>query len=294
MIVVGVTADYGLGSRIAEHMGAKYCRFFSKVFPDGESYLRLDENVRGEDVLLVQSMAEQQDKRFTEMLMAIDAIAEAHANNIYGLIPYMAYARQDRRFLDGEPISARSVLGALHNAGMSKLAVIEPHKEEELSYFKGKSIAIDVMKKVVRGAVEKTGAETLVAPDSGVSGRVKGVAEELGVGWDYLEKKRDRNNGSLSIGKGLGDLSGKKILVVDDMISTGGTIVQASGEAMSKGAIGINAAAVHLILADGAYDRIKNAGVGNIFGSNSTGSKGCEMIDVSEDVAAALSQFLVD
>jgi len=294
MIVAGVTADYGLGLGIAKLLGARYCRFYSKIFSDGESYLRLDEKVKGEDILLVQSMDMLQDKRFTEMLLAVDAAIEAHANEIYGLVPYLAYARQDRVFLEGEPVSSRAILNALSSAGMSKLAVIEPHKKEELSYFKGKSLAIEVIYSIASEAAKKTSADTLVAPDSGAMPRVSAIAEKLGMDWDYIEKKRSREDGSLSIARGLSDMANSKVLIVDDMISTGGTIVMAAKEALSKGASRVDAAASHLILANGAYGRIKDAGVGNIYGSNCTSNNSCEIIDVSGAVAEALSGFLVD
>jgi ribose-phosphate pyrophosphokinase len=294
MIVAGVTADYGIGSGVADRLGAEYCRFFSKVFPDGESYLRLEREMKGDDVLLVQGMDSNQDKRLFEMLMAADAVTNAGANNVYGLITYMAYARQDRTFGPGEPISARVALRALHDAGISRLAVIEPHKEEELSYFKGRSMPIEVLGSVAREAVRITGAEKLIAPDYGSSPRVKKIAEDLGIEWDYIEKKRSRDDGSLSMGKGLERIDGVKALVLDDMISTGGTAALAVGEAISKGAASVSVAAAHMLLVGNAYEKIKNAGANHIFGSNSTGSKGCETVDVSHETADALSRLMGD
>ncbi|MEM0154965.1 MAG: ribose-phosphate diphosphokinase [Methanothrix sp.] len=294
MIVAGVTADYGIGRGVAERLGSDYCRFFSKVFPDGESYIRLDREVKGEDILLVQSMDSDQDKRLFEMLMAADSAMNSGADNIYGLITYMAYARQDRAFGPGEPISARVALKALYGAGVSKLAVIEPHKNEELSYFKGKSIAIEVLESIAREAVMKTGAVKLIAPDYGSSERVKKIAYDLGLEWDYIEKKRNRDDGSLSMGKGLERMDGIKGLVLDDMISTGGTAALAVGDAIAKGAASVSVAAAHMLLVGGAYERIKSAGANSIFGSNSTRNKSFEVVDVSKETADALSKLVGD
>ena len=294
MIVAGVTADYGIGKGVAEVLGSDYCRFFSKTFPDGESYLRLDMEMKGEDILLVQSMDMNQDKRLFEMLMAADAAINAGAGNVYGLITYMAYARQDHAFGPGESISAKVVLRALHDAGISRLAVIEPHKNEELSYFRGRSMPIEVLGSVAGEAVRRTGAEKLIAPDYGSSERVKKIADGLGVGWDYIEKKRSRVDGSISMGKGLEKMNGMKALVLDDMISTGGTAAQAVSEAISKGAASVGVAAAHMLLVDGAYEKIIGAGASKIFGSNSTGSRRYEIVDISRETADALSRLIGD
>ncbi len=294
MIVAGVTADYGIGEGVAGRLRSEYCRFSSKVFPDGESYLRLDKEMKGEDILLVQSMDSEQDKRLFEMLMAADAAVSAGASNVYGLVTYMAYARQDRSFRPGEPISAKVALRALHDAGISRLAVIEPHKNEELSYFRGRAMPIEVLGSVAREAVKRTGAEKLIAPDYGSSERVKKIADSLGIGWDYIEKKRSREDGSISMEKGLERMDGMKALVLDDMISTGGTAAQAASEAISKGAAGAYVAAAHALLVGGAYEKIRSAGASRIFGSNSTGSRSCEIVDVSHEAADALSELIRD
>ncbi len=294
MIVAGVTADYGIGKGVADRLGYEYCRFFSKVFPDGESYLRLDKEIKGEDVLLVQSMDSDQDKRLFEMLMAADASINAGASDVYGLITYMAYARQDRTFSIGEPVSARVALRALHAAGISRLAVIEPHKNEELSYFKGKSMQIEVLGSVAREAVKITGAEKLIAPDYGILPRIKKIANELGIGWDYIEKKRSREDGSIGMMKGLERMEGTKALVIDDMISTGGTAAQAIGEAISKGAASVGVAAAHMLLVGSAYEKIMDAGASGIFGSNSTSGKSCSIVDVSHETADALAALIGD
>ena len=294
MIVAGVTADYGIARGVADRLGLEYCSFFSKTFPDGESYLRLDREMKGEDVLLVQSMDSNQDKRLFEMLMAADAAMNAGASNVYGLVTYMAYARQDHSFGLGEPISAKVAFRALHDAGISRLAVIEPHKNEELSYFRGKSMPIEVLGSVAEEAVSRTGADKLIAPDYGISGRVKKIADDLGIEWDYIEKKRSRDDGSISMEKGLEMMSGTKALVLDDMISTGSTAAQAASEAISKGAATVDVATVHALLIGGAYEKIRSAGARGIFGSNSTGSRSCEIVDISRDTADALARLIGD
>ncbi|MCL4404546.1 ribose-phosphate diphosphokinase [Candidatus Marsarchaeota archaeon] len=291
MIVVGVNSDYGIGRGVAKLTGSAYRNFQNKVFPDGESYIRLDANVKGEDVLLVQGMESQPDKRFVEMLMAVDAAFEAGAANVYGLIPYLAYARQDRVFSDGEPVSARAVLRALYDSGMSKIAVIEPHKEQELSYFKGKSVCVNALESVAAKAVAETGSSMLIAPDSGSWGRVNSIAKRLGLKSDYIEKNRSRVDGSLSMVKGLKNAEGNA-LILDDMISTGGTVAQASREAIAAGASSVNVAAVHLLLVGNAKEKIKDAGVTKVFGSNTILDSECEIIDVSGEAAKAVSTFI--
>ena len=291
MIIASVTSDYGIGKGIADITGMEYLTFSSKTFPDGESYLNMGRNLKGEDILLVQGMDTVPDKRFVETLMAIDAAFEAGAGNVYGLITYMAYARQDRAFTEGEPISARAILKALYNAGMQRLAVVEPHKAEELSYFKGKSNAISVLEDVAVAASNGLKNPIIIAPDAGSYAKADRIAKALGTGCDYIQKKRNRIDGSVSMEKGLDNIEGRDALIVDDMISTGGTIVQAANETREKGANRIYAAATHLVLAGEALRNIKGAGVSDVLGSNCIVRDGCRVVDVSKHIADTMQFF---
>ncbi len=289
MIILEGSAGNGIGSELGRLLDVEYHKAESKIFPDGESYIKLPE-VEG-DIVIVQSTYAPQDKHLMELMLMADAV-KPNASSITAIVPYIAYARQNMAFRSGEVVSAKASLRFLHKSGIDSLITVEPHKYDIMSYFEGKSEIVEVsglisdaLKKVVNNPI-------ILAPDKGGSSRAEKVAEKFGCDCKYVEKKRDYETGEISVSSSLDDLSGKDVIIVDDMISTGGTIAAAAKEARKSHAKSVFVAAAHLLMVGEAYSKIKNAGVDRLFGCNTIPYEKADMMDTSELIAGKLKNIL--
>jgi len=170
--------------KLAHHLGLDYVEAKRRIFPDGESYLRIEgAGINFRKVVLVKSMAPPQDKSIVETLLLLDLLKEKGAEEITLIAPYLAYARQDREFLPGEAVSIRSILRSLRSAGADTLVTVEIHKEESLKFFDGKAINVSPFSYMAsRVAIE--GSLVVLAPDLGALRRAKEFAEALGAEFD--------------------------------------------------------------------------------------------------------------
>ncbi len=295
--VIGTPYSNGLDLKLAELLNAERVEAFFKRFPDGEAYVRLDEGVvRGRVVVVVHTMYPDQDRRFVEALLLAEAAKGAGASRVVVVAPYLAYARQDKRFLPGEPISVKAVLASLAMAGADVLVTVDVHKPEELAWFHG--VAINVYPARLYGEVVKKLCKSLsdlivMAPDKGALWRAKAVASSIGVSYDYLEKVRDRVTGEVSYKPKTVDVEGKDVVLVDDMITTGGTIARAARILYEQGAKNIYALCSHAILLDGALQRIKEAGVREVIGTDTVKAPpGVKVVSVAQPIADVLRRLL--
>ncbi len=291
MIIVGGPASNGIDEGLAKIMGMRHFKVEHKVFPDGESYIRIPENVRGDDVVVVQSTYYPQDKHIIELLLIIEALNDLQANSITAVVPYLAYARQDRRFREGEALSVKTVLRAISNAGADVLVVVEPHHIDALSHFEGEVRVADPIPEIAKLL---RGEEDLfvLAPDKGAYSRAQRLASELGVDFDFIEKARDRISGEISLVSGPSkDLKGKKVVLIDDIASTGGTLAQAAKVAYERGAKEVIAVVIHGVFAsDNALEKLKNSGIRRVITTNTIPPRfpELEVVDVSSSIARKL------
>ncbi|QKQ99428.1 ribose-phosphate pyrophosphokinase [Metallosphaera tengchongensis] len=290
MIIVGGTATNGIDERLAKITKSKLVKVVHKVFPDGESYVRVPEPLTGEEVAVVQTTQPPQNKNLVELLLVLEALKDTGATKITAVVPYLAYSRQDRRFLDGEAISVKTVLNLIYAAGASTLVVVEPHHPESLSYFPGEARVVDPIPALGRELRGRVNSPFVLAPDRGAVDRAERLARELGCGYTYLEKERDRITGEIRVrGISIGSLKGRDVILVDDIVSTGGTLVEASKVAYSLGAEGVYAAAVHLLMVKDTLTRLKEAGVRDLVGVNTVVPQdNVKLVDVSDLIALKL------
>ncbi|BCS94334.1 ribose-phosphate diphosphokinase [Metallosphaera javensis (ex Sakai et al. 2022)] len=290
MIIVGGTATNGIDERLSKLLGARLVKVEHKVFPDGESYVRIPSSLSGEDVVLVQTTQPPQDKNLMELFLMVEALRDIGASRITAVVPYIAYSRQDRRFLDGEAISIKTVLNLLRSLGVSTLVTVEPHHQESLAYFEGEVKVVDPIPSLAREVKKFVKNPFVLGPDRGAMGRAERLARELGCRFSFLEKERDRHTGEIRVRSGnLGSLKGYDVVLVDDIISTGGTLVEASKIAQSLGAESVSAVGVHLLLVNGAYARLKEAGIREIMGVNTVvPGERVSLVDISDQIAVRL------
>ena len=297
MIVVAFPELEGIGRRIAEDLGSRSYVIHKKVFPDGESYVRVETSVKGNDVILVQTSYPEQDKRLLELFFAIDALHDHGALNIRVILTYLAYARQDREFLPGEAVSVRTLLRLLSNIGVDTLYVVDLHKPESLKYFAGQArniIPFKVFSSKLRDMRLKD--PIVVSPDLGASHRANALASELGCECFIIKKYRDRITGRIrhELPKNI-DVSGKEVVIVDDIISTGGTVANIASFLRRCGASKVFVVASHGLFVDGALKKLMEAGVDKVFTLNTLAARIdsdlIEYVDVSPELTNALKEL---
>jgi ribose-phosphate pyrophosphokinase len=283
MIVVGGSASNGLDISLSRALGANLVNVETSKFPDGEIKVRIPE-FDDNKVVVVQSTYYPQEKNLFELLLIAEALREKRVN-ITAVVPYLAYARQNRSFAQGEAASVNVVLDLLSAAGVQKLITVNPHKSGPLMRFKGKVCIVNAIGTLAERAMKDFEAPVVLAPDKGGLGIAKKAASTMGCDYTYIEKARDAY-GSVSIKKTHEhDFRDKDVMIFDDIISTGGTIEQAARFAYDNGAKTVSAVGVHLVMAYGAYERLKKVGVLKIFGSNTMPFEHAEIVDIAPDIA---------
>ncbi len=288
MVIAG-PASVDLARSISHNLNVKIIEPELKIFFDGESKLRIP-SVNNKDCIIVQSLYPPPDRHIIQLLMIIHKCKKDHASKITVIIPYMAYARQDKAFLDGEIISIAVLAQLIENFGVDEVITVDIHQEVSLSYFstKIKNIsAIPLLADYIKNNVtlEKS---FIISPDAGGIKRAEKFAQLLELPILCLKKKRDRKTGFVSIDENIGmKVDGMNAILIDDMISTGGSIVKAC-EVLKKQKIGnIIVFCTHAILVDNAFDKIINSGVKEIISTNSIPSI-CSKVDLSLILSDAL------
>jgi ribose-phosphate pyrophosphokinase len=256
MHVIGGSASTALAERISRELGnAPFGIPFTKRFPDGELYLRVGGRLEGDDVVVVQSTRSDQD--LLELLLLEDAVREAGARRTVVVVPYFGYARQDRKFFPGEPVSARALCRHVE-LDADGVVTVDLHSSQTLAHFSKPAFEASGIPALGRLLRERP-VDLLVSPDKGGVDRAKRMAQLLDKPWFALEKKRldsDRVELNLPNG-GVPPLSGKHVVLVDDVITTGGTIVEAARLLKRQGAGAVTAACTHGLFLRDAFERIK-------------------------------------
>jgi ribose-phosphate pyrophosphokinase len=260
-----------LAERVSAQSGLGSVSVAFKVFPDGESYVRLEGNVQGEEVAIVQTTCPPaQDGKVFQLAFMADAAKRAGAKKVTAVIPYLAYARQDKMFLAGEGISVETVARMLKAAGIDELVTVNIHSEPALAKFPFPAKTLSAIPLLADYFVQKgyRGAFAL-SPDKGAMYIAKQAQQVLGGDAGHLDKQRDRYTGqTVQTAQGL-NVQGQTVIIFDDIISTGGTIVGAAKILREQGAKHVFCACVHGLLIGDAEKRILDAGVEEIVGTDS-------------------------
>jgi ribose-phosphate pyrophosphokinase len=287
--VIGGTASTALAERISRELGnTPFAIPFLKRFPDGELYVRVGGRMEGEDVVLVQST--RTDESILELLLLEEAVREAGCRRLVVVIPYFGYARQDRSFFPGEPVSSRSL--ARHVELVADAVVtVDLHSTQTLEAFSKPAFEASGIPAIARLLRERP-VDLLVSPDKGGTERVKRMAQILSLPWMALDKKRiDSEHVELSLPATTPiELGGKHVVIVDDVISTGGTIVEAS-RLLARNHVGtISAACTHGLFLRDSFERIK--AVADHLYSTDTLDNPAEKVSVAPDIAQILRTHL--
>ncbi|NQV08259.1 ribose-phosphate diphosphokinase [Candidatus Woesearchaeota archaeon] len=287
MIIIGCSEGKDVGKRVAKRLKKPYSELIADHFPDKESHIRFKVNLKGKKVVLVQSFYGG-NEQIMEALFAAYTAKDLGAKKVILVAPYLAYMRQDKRFHSGECVSSH-VVAKLFKI-FDGIISIDPHlhRIKKLSdlfkKMKAKSITAnplmgDYIKKNFKNAV-------VVGPDEESYQWAKSVAKKAGTDVVVLKKKRySSRNVKIKMNY---DVEGKEVVIVDDIISTGHTIMEAAKEAKRLGAKNVHAVCVHGIFAENAYSKLKKLGVKKIVSTNTIPNKAAE-IDVSGIIAESLN-----
>lgn len=252
-IVSGSTSKF-VGDELSKSLNIEIVNTEIKRFPDSEIYIRILDNIKEEDILLIQNT--WPDLNIIELLIIQDAIRLAGANNIITIIPYYGYARQDKLFQDGEVISAKT-LGKLISINADKIITIDPHKEHIMDFFSIPSYSISAIDDLSNYFKDKN-LDLILAPDKGAIARVKKAAEIINCDFDYMEKTRLDGYRIQIKPKNL-DVENKNIAIIDDIISTGGTMAMSINELKKQKAKKIYASCIHGLFIGDAVNKLKSA-----------------------------------
>jgi ribose-phosphate pyrophosphokinase len=289
VVVLGGPAGSNLDGGIARALGAQLVRAHLRTFPDGESLIKVPANLRGKEVVIVQSTYQPQDTHIMQLLFMAQIASEMRARSITAVIPYLAYMRQNRSFAAGEAASVSTLLKSLYSAGIESLLTVEPHKSDALASFKGRKLILSPIARLMDPVSKNNRDPFVLAPDKGSLLRAKAAAEALGCDYTHIDKERNPVTGAVSLkGPAHKSFVDMEVVIVDDMISTGGTIALASKYAYANGAADVSVAAVHLLMCGSAYHRIRQAGISRIYGTNTIPYENAMIVDISTEMAELL------
>jgi ribose-phosphate pyrophosphokinase len=277
-VIIGGSSAQVFALKLAKESGIPLLKLDLRKFPDGERYIRVLGDVEGKTVDVVQSMYMQPDDFLFEYFLLVDNLRDIGASKIRGIIPYFAYARQDGRFNPGEAFSLKTVCKTIESVGTTEVYTIDLHLhriESISSLFKIPSTNLTVVPDLARYIKKNVTMKNpaVIGPDEEAEQWAKVAAKELGADYDVLEKHRVTSDekgkfGEVDIKPRELSMKGRDVLIIDDIISTGGTIVQAIGVLKKNGVNKVYVATSHPVLVENALMRVLEAGAEMVIGSD--------------------------
>ncbi len=267
-IITG-NANRGLAAEIADRLFVDLGDARVSNFSDGESYIQIKENVRGADVFVVQPTCNPVNHHVMELLLIIDALRRSSADRITAVLPYFGYARQDRKDRPRVPISARLMASLLERAGADRILALDLHAAQIQGFF---DIPVDhlfatpVLLEYYRN--QNLDEVTVVSPDAGGVERARAFAKRLNAPLAIIDKRREEANVA-EIMNIIGDVRGRKCIMLDDLIDTAGTLVKGADALFAAGAQSVSACATHAVLSGPAIERIEASRLSELVITNS-------------------------
>ena len=252
-------ANLDLAGKICGSLGVPLGKDNVTTFSDGETRVEINENVRGMDVFIIQSTCTPVNVTCMELLIMIDAMKRASADRITAVIPYYGYARQDRKVAPRAPISAKLIADLITTAGANRVLSMDLHAGQIQGFF---NIPVDNLfaTPVLLEYFKKRFQEdtVIVSPDTGGVERARAFGKRLGATLAIVDKRREGPN-EAQVMNIIGDISNKKVIILDDMIDTAGTVVQAASALKEAGALDVSVCATHPVLSGPAIERIEHS-----------------------------------
>ena len=286
--VIGGKASEDLAKKIANKIKGKYIKSELRIFPDGESKITVSDLPKNGKIIVVQSTYPPVDSNLIQALSLV-AKARKYSSQVYAVIPYLGYARQDKEFLPGEVVTMSVVANIFKTVGASRVVAVDIHSKMAINHFKMPAINVTAIPQLVSYFKKMNLRNPLVvSPDLGGIERTRQFAKLFGTEFIALKKQRDRKTGKVEIkSKNQKLVAGRDLILVDDMISTGGSIVKAAEFLKKQKCRNIYATCTHALLIGDAEKRIKKAGVLKIISTNTIPGK-TSIVDVSPAIVKAI------
>jgi ribose-phosphate pyrophosphokinase len=257
-----------LAQEICEYLGESLCSAEITRFSDGEIMFRINENIRGRDVFLIQSTCPPVNDNIMELLIMVDALRRASAHRITAILPYYGYSRQDRKAEPRVPISAKLFANLLTTAGVDRVLCTDLHAGQIQGYFDIPVDNIFAMPVLIEYFKTKNFSRpVVVSPDAGGVERARAFAKRLDASLAIIDKRRTGAN-ITELMNIIGDVAGREAIILDDMIDTAGTLIQAAEAVSLQGASSVMAAATHAVLSGNAKERISQSSLQEVVVTN--------------------------
>ncbi len=253
-------SNRALAAQISQQLRVPLTQAVVRRFADEEIFVEIQENVRGEDMFVIQSTSFPANDHLMELLIIIDALKRASAARITAVIPYFGYARQDRKPGPRTPISAKLVSNLITEAGANRVLTVDLHAGQIQGFFDIPTDNLFGQPVMVKDIEQYLDGENLivVSPDVGGVVRARGLAKRINADLAIVDKRRERA-GESEVMNIIGDVSGRTCLLVDDIVDSGGTLCNAADALLKKGAKAVYAYATHAVLSGGAVARIRDS-----------------------------------
>ena len=265
MKILSGTSNLSLSRSIARQLKLKLVNTNIKSFADGEIYVEINENIRGNSVFVIQSTSTPANDNLMELLLCIDALRRSSAKNITAVIPYFGYARQDRKVVPRTSISAKLVSNLITNAGASRIVTVDLHSGQIQGFF---DIPVDnlfttpLFAKYIKKNLKNKNL-ICVSPDVGGVQRTRGLATKINVDLAIIDKRR-LQPGKSQVMRIIGNVQNKECIIVDDIIDSGGTIVNAVDALIREGAKSVYVFVTHAVLSGEAINKIKKSKINKL------------------------------
>jgi ribose-phosphate pyrophosphokinase len=250
-----------LAEAVAQHLDTSLTKAQVKRFADNEVWVTIDENVRGEDVFVIQSTSYPANDNLMELLICIDALKRASARRITAVLPYYGYARQDRKTEGRTPISAKLVANLIERAGTDRVLTMDLHSGQIQGFFDiptDNLLAAPLMSTDIKSHYAKSNELMIVSPDVGGVVRALAVARRLNADLAIVDKRRS-GPGKSEVANIIGDVTGRRLIIFDDIVDSAGTLCSAAQSLMDAGAAEVSAYITHGVLSGAAVERVKNS-----------------------------------
>ncbi len=283
--VISGKVSEGLAKKLAKKIRAKYVKSELRVFPDGESKINIRAKPKKGKIIVVQSTFPPVDSNMIQALALISK-AKQYSPNVIAVIPYLGYARQDQEFLPGEIVTIKVIANLFKASGASKIIVVDIHSKIALKQFKIPSKNVSAVPELVKYFKKLRLKEPLVvSPDLGGTARAKEFAKHFETKFIALKKQRNRKTGKVLIkSSNHKEVKGRDLVLVDDMISTGGSIIKATQFLKKQKCKRVFVACTHALLMNNAEKKIRKAGVSQIISTNTIPGK-TSKVDISSSIA---------
>ena len=293
----GGTANESLTNEVCDYLGVTPGQILSSTFSDGEIRVEIEENVRGRDIFVLQSTCSPVNDNLMQLLIMTDALKRASARSITAVIPYYGYARQDRKVKPRVPISAKLVADLITVSGVSRVISMDLHVGQIQGYFNipvDNLFAAPILLNYIRKHYD--GDLSIVSPDAGGVERARAFAKRLNASLAIIDKRRDEPNVVVAMNI-IGDIKGKTAIILDDMVDTGGTLVEGAEALIQNGAAQVYACCTHPVLSGNAAEKIGQSCIKSLLTTNTvplgreaSGSPKIDVVSVAEILGEAIKR----